>query len=317
MHKIVVLDGHAVNPGDLSWEWLGRYGTYQVHERTPKERIRAHIGDADMVLTNKTVLTREILRDCPGLNYVGLLSTGQNSVDAQAARELGVAVSYVPAYSTHAVAQLTFALLLELCHQAGLHAQGVRQGDWVRSPDFCYWLTPQVELWGKTMGIVGMGSIGQAVGQIAVAFGMQVLYTSPSPKALPFPARPLPLEQLLEESDVVTLHCPLTEQTAGLIDARRLARMKPGAILLNTARGPLVEEQAVADALCAGRLGGFGADVSAVEPMASDCPLLSAPNCVMTPHIAWASLAARQRLMTQAEENLAAFLRGETRNRVT
>ncbi|MCD8332181.1 MAG: D-2-hydroxyacid dehydrogenase, partial [Oscillospiraceae bacterium] len=150
MHKIVVLDGHAVNPGDLSWEWLGRYGAYQVHERTPKERIRAHIGDADLVLTNKTVLTGEILRDCPGLDYVGLLSTGQNSVDAQAARELNIAVSYVPAYSTHAVAQLTFALLLELCHHVGLHAQGVQQGGGVRSPDCCYWLTPQTELWGKT-----------------------------------------------------------------------------------------------------------------------------------------------------------------------
>ncbi|MCC8121186.1 MAG: D-2-hydroxyacid dehydrogenase, partial [Oscillospiraceae bacterium] len=259
MHKIVVLDGHAVNPGDLSWEWLGRYGAYQVHERTPKERIRAHIGDADLVLTNKTVLTGEILRDCPGLDCVGLLSTGQNSVDAQAARELHIAVSYVPAYSTHAVAQLTFALLLELCHHVGLHAQGVQQGDWVRSPDFCYWLTPQTELWGKTMGIVGMGSIGQAVGQIAVALGMQVLYTSPSPKQPSFPARPLPLEALLEQSDVVTLHCPLTEQTAGLMNARRLAQMKPGAVLLNTARGPLVEEQAVAAALGSGRLGGCGA----------------------------------------------------------
>lgn len=316
MHQIVVLDGHAVNPGDLSWEWLGQYGTYTVHPRTPADQIRRHIGGADVVFTNKTVLTREILQDCPQLRYVGLLSTGQNSVDAQAAKELGVAVTYVPAYSTHAVAQLTFALLLELCHHVGLHAEGVQQGDWVRSPDFCYWLTPQIELWGKTLGIVGMGSIGQAVGQIAGAFGMEVLYTSRSPKQLPYPAQALPLEQLLGRCDVVTLHCPLTEQTAGLMNARRVGQMKEGAILLNTARGPLVEEKAVADALHSGHLGGFGADVAAAEPMSPDSPLLGAPNCVLTPHIAWASHAARQRLMTAAAGNLAAFLQGREQNRV-
>ncbi len=316
MHQIVVLDGNAVNPGDLSWEWLGQYGEYHVYDRTEENEILDHIAAADLVFTNKTVLTAEILKSSPQLRYVGLLSTGQNSVHAPTAKELGIAVTYVPSYATNAVAQLTFALLLELCHHVGLHSDGVHRGDWVRSPDFCYWLTPQTELFGKSMGIVGMGNIGQAVGQIAYAFGMEVLYTSHTAKQLPYPAQFLSLEDLLGYCDVISLHCPLTAENAGFMNTQKIARMRQGSILLNTARGPLVEEQAVADALNSGHLGGFGADVVTVEPMAADSPLLGAPNCVLTPHIAWASRAARQRLMTAAESNLAAYLHGEVQNRV-
>ncbi len=315
MHKIVVLDGQTVNPGDLDWSWLGKYGEYQVYPRTPEDLIRQRIGDADIILTNKTVLTRDILAAHPGIRYVGLLSTGLNSVDLDTARSMGIAVTSVPEYATQAVAQLTFALLLELCNHVGMHAEDVAAGSWVESPDFCYWLTPQVELYGLTAGIVGMGRIGRAVCRIAGAFGMNVLYTSHT-EDMEVKARFMSLEELLPECDVVTLHCPLTDETAGMVNAEFLSRMKPGAILINTARGGLVDEQAVADALRSGQLGGFGADVSASEPMSPGSPLLNAPNCVITPHIAWASLAARSRLMDTAESNLDAWSRQEKKNRI-
>jgi len=316
MHKIVVLDGYALNPGDLSWRELEKLGEVTVYDRTPGELIRERIGEADIILTNKTPITREMLLSCPQLRYVGALATGYNVIDTKAAGELGVAVTNVPAYSTHAVAQFTMALLLELCHHVGAHSDEVHGGKWVRSPDFCYWSFPQTELMGKTFGIIGMGKIGQAVGKLADAFGMKVIYYSRTPKELSFPAEMMTLDKVLREADILSLHCPLTDENKGLIGGENLAKMKDGAILINTGRGPLIDEAAVAEALSCGKLGGFAADVVSVEPMAADSPLIGAKNCILTPHIAWASLAARGRLMDIAVGNVKAFIEGKKENRV-
>ena len=316
MHKIVVLDGYVLNPGDLSWAPLETLGSVTVYGRTPAELIVQRIADADIVLTNKTPITRQTLLDCPGVRYVGALATGYNTIDTAAAKEFGVAVTNVPAYSTKAVAQFTMALLLEVCHHVGEHSRGVMAGDWVKSADFSYWNYPQTELDGKTFGIIGMGQIGQATGKLADAFGMKVLYNAHLPKELPYPAEFCPLDELLARADIVSLHCPLTSETNGIINRQSISRMKKGAILLNTARGPLVDEQAVADALRDGKLAGFAADVVSREPMAADSPLLGVPGCILTPHIAWASHAARGRLMDVAIGNVFAFCDGKRQNRV-
>lgn len=315
--RIVVLDGHALNPGDLSWAPLEALGDLEVHPRTPPGQVVVRAADAPFVLTNKTVLGAHELASLPELRYVGVLATGTNVVDLEAAAARGVAVTNVPAYGTASVVQLTFALLLELTHRVGDHARGVRAGRWSASPDFSYWEAPLVELAGLTMGIVGFGAIGRAVAGVAEALGMAVAAhtRAPPPDGAPG-VRFLPLDELFRQADVVSLHCPLTDETRGLVDARRLALMKPTAYLLNTGRGPLVDEEALADALAGDRLAGAGLDVLSTEPPCPDNPLLAAPRCLVTPHIGWATAAARRRLLAEAAENLKAFADGRRRNRV-
>ncbi len=316
--KIVVLDGYTLNPGDLSWDELQALGDCDIFDRTPPEEVRAKARGAMIVLTNKTVLDRADLATLPSLRYVGVLATGYNVVDLAAARELGIVVTNVPDYSTRSVAQLTFALLLELAHQTGLHAQGVREGRWCRSPDFCYWESPLVELEGLNMGVVGFGRIGRAVARLAGAFGMNVLVHTPHPpRPAPAGVELVSWEQLLRQADVVSLHCPLTAETRQMIDAARLAVMKPTAFLINTARGPLVDEAALAEALNAGRIAGAALDVLSVEPPPQSNPLLAAKNCLITPHIGWATAAARRRLLRIATENVRGFLGGRPQNVVS
>ncbi|MCP5523090.1 MAG: D-2-hydroxyacid dehydrogenase [Verrucomicrobiales bacterium] len=316
--QIVVLDGYTMNPGDLSWEGLEALGEVVVHPRTPAARLIERARDAEVLLTNKVVLDRAALEQLPRVRYIGVTATGYNVVDLQAAGERGIVVTNVPAYSTAAVVQLTFALLFELTHQVGHHAGAVRDGRWATCPDFSFTDFPLLELDGKRFGIVGHGNIGRAVARVASALGMSVLVHTRTPAAdTHFPARFVGLPELLRESDVVSLHCPLTAQTAGLINRERLGWMKRGALLLNTGRGPLLDEAAVAEALVSGQLGGAGLDVLGSEPPAVDNPLLRAPNCFITPHLGWATTAARTRLMSVAVENLRAFLGGRPANVVT
>lgn len=306
--KIVILDGHAINPGDLSWDCFRAFGEVRYYDRTETEEDTiARIGDAQIIILNKTAITESVLAACPGIQLICILATGYNVVDIQAAAKRGIPVCNVPGYGTDAVAQFTFALLLELCHHVGHHSQVVHEGKWSRCPDFCFWDTPQMELAGKTMGIIGYGSIGKAVGNIARAFGMKVLAYSRTNRG---GEEYVTLGELLRQSDVVSLHCPLFPETKGIINADTIALMKDGAILLNTARGPLIDEAAVADALHRGKLRGMAADVATQEPIPADSPLLSAPNCILTPHIAWAPLEARQRVFDRAVENIQAFLDG-------
>ena len=312
--KIVVLDGYALNPGDLSWEGFAALGDIAVYERTPKEEIDARIGDAALVLTNKTPITRETLKACPALRYVGVLATGYNVVDEKAAGEQGVTVTNIPTYGTDAVAQYVFALLLEICHQVGAHVQSVRDGDWSRCPDFCYWNNPLIELRGKTMGIVGFGRIGRAVAQLAVAFGMEVLACDAHAAGDCTPAKMVRLSQLLAQSDVVSLHCPLSDETQGIIRKETIAQMKDGAILINTARGPLVREDDLAQALKSGKLYAAALDVVAQEPVREDNSLLRCKNCQITPQNAWAPSESRQRLMDISVQNLASYLKGKPVN---
>ncbi|MFN9685901.1 MAG: D-2-hydroxyacid dehydrogenase [Cyanobacteriota bacterium] len=301
----MVLDGHTNNPGDLSWAPLEVLGDLMVHPRTPPELVAERIADADVVLTNKTRLDGEGLAAAPRLRGIAVLATGHDVVDGIAARRLGVPVCNVPEYGTASVAQAVFALLLELTNHTGSLAAAVRQGRWSACPDFCFWDETLLELAGLTFGVVGQGRIGEAVARIARAFGMEVL----SHRHHPQPGD-VDLDTLLAQSDVVSLHCPLTPQTHGLINADRLARLRPGALLLNTARGALVEETALLEALQSGHLGGAGLDVLCMEPPAPNHPLLSAPRCVITPHVAWASLAARRRLIDATAANVAALLAG-------
>jgi glycerate dehydrogenase len=315
--KIVVLDGYTLNPGDLSWDDLRALGECQIHDRTPPEQIHSRAAGAAIVLTNKTPLDAGTIDTLPDLRYIGVLATGYNIVDVEAARRRNVAVCNIPTYGTPSVAQMTFAHLLELTQHVGDHSAGVRAGRWSASKDWCYWEHPMIELAGLTMGIVGFGRIGQAVGKLADAFGMRVLASDAAPPPNPPPyARMVELDQLFSESDVVSLHCPLTPQTQHLVNARRLRLMKPTAFLINTSRGPLVNETDLADALNAGRIAGAGLDVLSVEPPPRDNPLLSARNCIITPHIAWATRSARQRLLDTAVENVRAFLRGRPANLV-
>jgi glycerate dehydrogenase len=325
--KIVVLDGHTLNPGDLSWEPIERRGELTVHEYTPEEEILARTEGAPIVLTNKTPLTAETIASLDALRYIGVLATGVNVVDLDAARENGVPVTNIPRYSTASVAQMTIAHLLHLCHRVAEHGESVRRGTWAESRDFSYWESPQIELEGRTMGIVGYGEIGRRTAALARALGMRVLGYSPSrwaavekgetPEVTESGDRITHLETLLRESDVVSLHCPLTGENRHLIDAEAIEKMKPTAFLLNTGRGPLIDEAALAAALNAGRLAGAGLDVLSSEPPRSDNPLLQAKNCCITPHIAWATRAARKRLMNLATENIAAFQSGTPKNVVS
>jgi glycerate dehydrogenase len=296
--KIVVLDGYTLNPGDLLWDALGEA---VVYDRTPPELVIQRACDAGIILTNKCPVTGDTIRQLPKLRYIGVMATGYNVVDLPAARERGIVVTNVPGYSTRSVAQLTFGLLLELCHHVGHHAGTIRK--WPDSADYCYWDFPQIELAGLTLGIIGHGQIGREVEKLARAFGMNVLVH-----------RGVELEKLFRESDVVTLHCPLTPATQGLVNASRLALMKPTAFLINTGRGGLVVEKDLAEALNAGKIAGAGVDVLSSEPPARDNPLLTAKNCLITPHLAWATRASRVRLMQAVVNNLRAFLSGKPQN---
>jgi glycerate dehydrogenase len=312
--NIVVLDGFTLNPGDLSWEELRSLGPCAIYERTPPAALADRAAAADILLINKIELTSAAIQNVPRLRYIGVLATGTDIVDLAAARARGIPVTNVPAYGTKSVAQMTFALLLELAQQVGHHAQTVREGRWTRSADWCYWDLPLIELDGLALGLVGLGRIGRAVAELGAAFGMHVLASDPSVSALPPFVRLVELDTLFCESDVVSLHCPLTPQTANLVNARRLSLMKPTAFLLNTSRGLLVDQAALADALNSGHLAGAALDVLPSEPPPADNPLLTARNCIITPHLAWATRAARSRLMTIAVENVRAFLQGKTQN---
>jgi glycerate dehydrogenase len=316
--RLVVLDGHTCNPGDLSWAPLERLGQLTVHPRTAPDAVAERIAAADVVLTNKTPLSAATLAAAPHLRGITVLATGYDVVDVTAARLRGIPVCNVPEYGTASVAQAVFALLLELCLHTGDHARAVREGRWSQSPDFCFWDGSLTELAGRTLGVVGLGRIGRAVARIGRAFEMEVIACR---RGTPADTDPdgltvVDLDTLLSRSDVVSLHCPLNDQTRGLIDAARLARMKPDALLLNTGRGALIQEADLAAALHAGRLGGAGLDVLAVEPPAPDHPLLQAPNCLITPHIAWATRQARERLIAISAANVAALLEGRPQHRV-
>jgi glycerate dehydrogenase len=317
--KIVVLDGYCLNPGDLTWDGLRALGEVTCYDRTPAGQTVARAAGADAILLNKTAVPRAALEQLPKLKYIGVLATGYNVVDVEAAREHGVVVTNVPTYGTASVAQFVFALLLELCHNVRLHAEAVRAGEWTRNPDWSFWKTPLVELAGKTMGVVGFGRIGRQTGAISHAMGMRVIahdtYHGNPPEWPDF--RWAALVELLRESDVVSLHSPLLPETQGMINARTLEEMKPTAFLINTSRGPLVVDQDLADALNRGQLAGAGLDVLSIEPPAADNPLLTARNCLVTPHMAWATREARSRLMDAVVENLAAFAAGEPRNVVS
>ena len=315
--KIVILDGYALNPGDLSWECLKRFGDVTVYDRTPAELIIPRIGDAEIILLNKTPITDKTLAACPSVKLICVLATGYNVVDCDAAKKRGIPVCNVPAYGTAAVAQFTFSLLLELCNAVGHHSDSVHKGDWCRSIDFCYWQTPQMELAGKTMGIIGFGRIGRAVGIIAKAFGMRVIAYNRSRctegEAI---GEYVDLDTLLRQSDIISLHCPMTPQTEGIINASSIAKVKDGAILLNTARGQLVIEEDLAAALAAGKLRGAAVDVVTKEPMEATNPLLNAPNCIITPHMAWSPVESRQRIMDCTVNSIQAYMDGNPANTV-
>jgi glycerate dehydrogenase len=313
--NIVVLDGFTLNPGDLSWADLKALGSCEVYDRTPPEEVVRRAAGAEIILTNKTIVNRGHLQELPHLKYIGVLATGYNNVDTAAARARDIPVTNIPTYGTRSVAQAAFALLLELTQHVAHHAQTVREGRWTKSLDFCYWDFPLIELADLNLGIVGYGRIGQAVGELALAFGMKLLvYSVPPPPSASGHETFVSLDRLFRESDVITLHCPLTEETRHLVNAERLASMKPSAFLLNTSRGPLVDGAALAEALNSGRLAGAGLDVLSVEPPPSENPLLQAKNCFITPHIAWATRSARARLLQTAVENLKSYLAGHLQN---
>ena len=315
--KIVILDGHAVNPGDVSWDCFKQFGDMTVYEFTQEHQILERIGDAEIVMTNKTPLTADTFAKCPHIKLVCVLATGYNVVDCQAAKERGIPVCNVPTYGTAAVAQFTFSLMLEICNAVGHHNQAVHQGDWASSPHFCFWNTPQMELSGKTLGIIGFGRIGRAVGRIAKAMGMQVLAYNRSrhPEGEEI-GEYVALDTLLERSDIISLHCPLTAENAELINKDTIGKMKDGAILINTARGGLLNEQDVADALRCGKLRYAAVDVVSKEPIEVCNPLLSAPNCIITPHMAWAPVESRLRLLDCTVQSIEGFLAGKPVNTV-
>ena len=304
--KIVVLDGYTLNPGDLSWEGFESLGEVQVYNRTPAEKTVERIGDAPVILTNKTAITKEILDQCPAIRYIGVLATGYNVVDVKAAAQKGIVVTNIPSYGTDAVAQYAFALLLELSHHVGLHDESVKAGEWENCQDFCYWKTPLMELAGKTLGLIGFGRIGQKTGAIARAMGMKVLAYDrfQRPELENENCRYVSLEQLLAASDVISLHCPLLPETKGVINRDTISRMKDGVLIINTSRGDLVVEKDLAEALISGKVAGAAADVVSTEPIKGDNPLLKAPNMIITPHMAWGGKESRGRLMNQAVENL-------------
>lgn len=316
--KIVVLDGYALNPGDLAWQGFEELGEVTVYDRTSytdKQEIIERIGDAEAILTNKTPITADVLKACPQLTYIGVLATGYNVVDLAAAKEQGITVTNIPSYSTNAVAQATFALLLEVTNQVGHHNRSVHQGDWQTSKDFSYWQTPLMELAGKTIGLIGYGAIAQAVATIAHAFQLKVIYFNHRPKPAQADwAKQVSLAELYQEADIISLHVPQFPETEKMIDRTALAQMKSSAILINTARGGLIDEAAVAEALKTGQIAALAADVVSKEPIAADNPLLQAPNCYLTPHIAWAPVETRRRLMGIAVANLSGFKAGTPQN---
>ena len=313
--QIVLLDGYASNPGDLTWEPLKAMGEVTVYDRTQPSEVVERAHDAEIIVTNKVTLTRQTLEQLPNLRLICVLATGYNTIDTLAARDLGITVCNVPAYSTDSVAQMVFALILNMTNRVAHYARQTREGRWSAAPDFCYWDLPVSELAGKTLGIVGLGHIGAKVASIAREFGMDIFaFTSKNSTDLPDYIQKTTLEGLFGVSDILTLHCPLTADTHELINARTLAHMKRGALLVNTGRGPLVNEADVAEALASGQLGGYGADVMCSEPPAADNPLFAQPNAFITPHIAWASVEARQRLLNATFDNIHAFQDGHPQN---
>lgn len=319
--KIVVLDGYTLNPGDLSWDALQQFGEVTVYPRTAynNKDIIKNIGIAEIVLTNKTPITEEVFKKAPNLKYIGVLATGYNVINIDAAKKYEVVVTNIPSYSTLSVAQFTMGLLLELCHHIGDHSRAVYQGEWTKSPDFSFWNSPLIELHGKTMGIIGFGSIGQATAKIAQAFGLKVIiYTrTPRPKLASESCTFLSFNELLDNSDIISLHCPLTAKTQGIINQETIKRMKDGVMLINTSRGPLIVEKDLKEALNNNKISGAAIDVVSSEPISADNPLLGAKNCIITPHIAWAPKEARQRLMDTTIKNLEAFLNHAPKNVVS
>lgn len=313
--KIIVLDGYAANPGDLSWDDFKSLGDVTIYDRTSPDELLERASDADMLLTNKVVLDATAIDKLPKLKYIGVLATGYNVVDTKAAHDRGIIVTNIPAYSTDSVAQMAFAHILNITQRVGHYADENRKGRWTDSPDFCYWDTPLTELSGKTIGIIGLGHTGSATARIALAFGLKVIaFTSKNAESLPEGIRKVSLDELFSESDIVSLHCPLTETTKEMVNASRLRQMKPDAILINTGRGPLVNEQDLADALNQGIIAAAGVDVLSAEPPKADNPLLKAKNCYITPHIAWATKEARVRLMDIAVDNVRKFISGNPVN---
>ncbi|MDW7676384.1 MAG: D-2-hydroxyacid dehydrogenase [Bacillota bacterium] len=319
--KIVVLDGYALNPGDISWEPVEHYGELTVYERTGydltgQSLVVERCKEADVILTNKTPVTRQAMDQLPDLKYIGVLATGYNIVDVEAAREKGIIVTNIPTYGTAAVAQMAIALMLEMCHHAGAHSDAVHRGEWTQNPDWSFWKYPLVELDGKHLGIIGLGRIGLAAARIAQALGMKILACTPRPnkelesETLLF----VTLEELLRSSDFISLHCPLFEDTKGIINQHNISKMKEGVRIINTSRGPLIVEEDLAEALHNGKVAGAALDVVSAEPIKADNPLLKAPNCLITPHISWAPIEARRRLMNLTAENLDSFLKGAPTN---
>ncbi|WP_434503608.1 D-2-hydroxyacid dehydrogenase [Prevotella sp.] len=313
--KIVELDGYGVNPGDLSWDAISKLGEFKLYDRTSQEDVVSRAKDAEVILINKVNITDEIMAQLPKLKYIGVLATGYNVVDIEAASRRGVLVSNIPAYSTDSVAQMTFAHILNMVNRVEHYADLNRKGRWSNNPDFCYWDTPLMEISGKTIGVLGLGSIGSKVARIAQDFGMDVYaFTSKSSSDLPAGIQKTTIDGLLSVSDILTLHCPLTSETRELINQESLKKMKRGALLINTGRGQLVNEQDVAEALNSGQLGGYGADVMCEEPPLADNPLFAQPNAFITPHVAWATIEARTRLMNILEENLKSYIDGSPKN---
>ena len=315
--KIIVLDGYGLNPGDLNWDGFKALGELTVYDRTLPSELMQRAAGAEVLITNKTLITAENMADLPELKYIGVLATGYNVVDIDAAKARGIVVTNIPAYSTASVAQMVFAHILNITQRVGYYADENKQGRWTKNADFCYWDTQLVELQGKKMGIVGFGNIGQATARIAQAFGMEVCVYSSKPQfVLPSGIKKMDLDELFAECDVISLHCPLTPDTKEMVNAERLSKMKSNAILINTGRGPLINEQDLANALNEGRIAAAGLDVLSVEPSVEGNPLLTARNCFITPHIAWATLEARTRLMEIAVQNLKSYLNGQIINNV-
>ena len=314
--KIVVLDGYTENPGDLSWEELGKFGELTVYDRTKAEDVVARIGDAEVVYTNKTPITRETLDACPNVKFISVLATGYNVIDVDAARERGIPVTNIPTYGTDAVSQFAIALLLEMCHHVGEHSEAVKNGEWTNNEDWTFWKHPLIELAGKTLGIIGFGRIGQGTGRIAQALGMKVVAydAHKRPELVTDTCRYVELDELFSESDFISLHCPLFKETEGIINKDTIAKMKDGVKIINTSRGPLIVEEDLKDALNSGKVSGAGVDVVSTEPIKADNPLLQAKNIYITPHIAWAPKESRQRLMDIAVDNLRAYAEGSPIN---
>ena len=314
--KIVILDGYTLNPGDLTWEGFEKLGELEIYDRTSVDKISERVKDAEIIITNKTPLTKETFKQNPKIKYVGVLATGYNVVDVEAAKDLGIVVTNIPTYGTTAVAQMATALLLEMCHHVWAHSEDVRSGGWTNNIDWCFWNYPLIELAGKNVGIIGFGRIGQNFAKIAQALGMNVLaYDDYQNKELESETmRYVSLDELLTQSDVISLHCPLFESTQGIINKENIAKMKDGVMIINTSRGPLIVEEDLADALNSGKVAGAALDVLSVEPPTMDNPLMSAKNCIITPHIAWAPKESRERLMNIAVENLEKFLLEQPQN---